>query len=428
MIKHLIILASLLLVLSSFAVQAQDQIIVPDDLEGLPENIALTISNGQYQHIGLYNWRTGDIEILTDSGSRDGHSAWSPDASQLIFQTDRDGQWELYLYDFTDQTERNVTNHPASDMYPNWTPDGRIVHFSDRSGEAALWLTDPTDGNTEGLTHNDDCRPDYHPNFAPDGTAVAYRADCSGNGDIWHFDLETGERVNLTASSGATDRYPAWSPDGSQLLFVSSRDGNEEVYVMKADGSDVRNLTSNPARDGQGSWSPDGHFIIFTSDRNGSTELWIMDADGSRPTRLLASNDEFIGYDWPWWQPEEQGMGNADVEYVRAEQSSDGAWRFSVTVRHPDTGWEDYADGWDVVLPDGTVIKPDPDSPFTRLLLHPHETEQPFTRSQNGIIIPDGVTTVVVRAHDLVDGWGGQTVTVDLTQTQGENYEVQAYR
>ena len=114
---------------------------------------------------------------------------------------------------------------------------------------------------------------------------------------------------------------------------------------------------------------------------------------------------------------------NADVTFVRAVQNGD-AWTFHVTVAHPDTGWEDYADGWDVVLPDGTVIKPDADSPFTRLLLHPHENEQPFTRSQSGIVIPEGTTQVTVRAHDLVDGFGGQEVVVDLMQPSGDLYEI----
>ena len=106
--------------------------------------------------------------------------------------------------------------------------------------------------------------------------------------------------------------------------------------------------------------------------------------------------------------------GNADVEYVTAEQQQDGTWTFTVTVRHPDTGWEDFADGWDVVLPDGTVVKRSPDDPFTRPLTHPHVDEQPFTRSQSGLEIPAGTDTVTVRAHDLVDGYGGQTINVDL--------------
>jgi hypothetical protein len=116
---------------------------------------------------------------------------------------------------------------------------------------------------------------------------------------------------------------------------------------------------------------------------------------------------------------------DADVLYVRALQSTDGSWTFHVTVFHPDTGWEDYADGWDVVLPDGTVVNPDADTPFTRLLLHPHEQEQPFTRSQSNIVIPDDVSAVRVRAHDLLDGYGGRETIVDLTVDSGSDFSVE---
>jgi hypothetical protein len=119
-----------------------------------------------------------------------------------------------------------------------------------------------------------------------------------------------------------------------------------------------------------------------------------------------------------------KSRANADILFVEARQESEDTWHFSVTVEHPDTGWEDYADGWDVVLPDGSVIKPDPDSPFTRLLLHPHETEQPFTRSQGGIEIAPEITFVTVRAHDLVDGFGGREVIVDFMSGGGTDYEV----
>ncbi len=115
---------------------------------------------------------------------------------------------------------------------------------------------------------------------------------------------------------------------------------------------------------------------------------------------------------------------NADVEFVRAVQAADGSWTFHVTVRHPDTGWEDYADGWDVVTPDGIVLKQNAADLFTRLLLHPHDNEQPFTRSQSEIIIPETLTQVTVRAHDLVDGYGGREVVVDLTVAEGPNIEV----
>ncbi len=122
--------------------------------------------------------------------------------------------------------------------------------------------------------------------------------------------------------------------------------------------------------------------------------------------------------------PETSAAANADVLFVSATETAVGLWTFSVEVAHPDSGWEDYADGWDVVLPDGTIAKANPADPFTRLLLHPHENEQPFTRSQSNIPIPTEVTTVTVRAHDLVDGFGGQEVMVDLTAVSGDNFAV----
>lgn len=121
----------------------------------------------------------------------------------------------------------------------------------------------------------------------------------------------------------------------------------------------------------------------------------------------------------------DQPKANADVVFVRMVQEAAGSWTFHVTVSHPDTGWEDYADGWDVVLPGGTVLKSHPEDVFTRLLLHPHTDEQPFTRSQSGLQIPEGVTQVQVRAHDLVDGYGGQEITIDLSQETGPGYEIE---
>lgn len=120
-----------------------------------------------------------------------------------------------------------------------------------------------------------------------------------------------------------------------------------------------------------------------------------------------------------------QSSGNADVIFVRAVQSGDGTWTFHVTVEHPDTGWDDYADGWDILTPDGRILKSDLSSPFTRLLTHPHVDEQPFTRSQNHISIPEGITQLRVRAHDLVDGFGGQEILVNLEQSSGPGFQVE---
>ena len=98
--------------------------------------------------------------------------------------------------------------------------------------------------------------------------------------------------------------------------------------------------------------------------------------------------------------------GEADVVGVKVSKSGENSYRFDVTVAHGDEGWDHYADAWDVVGPDGAVLG-------TRILHHPHETEQPFTRSTT-VTIPDGVTKVTLRAKDNVHDYGGVEMTVTL--------------
>jgi len=99
--------------------------------------------------------------------------------------------------------------------------------------------------------------------------------------------------------------------------------------------------------------------------------------------------------------------GEADVVGVKARAGGGGTYSFDISVRHGDTGWKHYADKWDVLAPDGTVLG-------TRVLFHPHESEQPFTRSLSGVRVPAGLKQVTVRAHDLVHEYGGKTMTVEL--------------
>ena len=110
--------------------------------------------------------------------------------------------------------------------------------------------------------------------------------------------------------------------------------------------------------------------------------------------------------------------GEADVVKVKAQSNTKGLWRFSVTVRHDDAGWNHYANNWEVLSPDGEVIA-------TRVLAHPHIYEQPFTRSLTGIKIPDDLTSVLVRARDSVHGYGGLMISFDLKS--GEMKIVQAH-
>ena len=97
--------------------------------------------------------------------------------------------------------------------------------------------------------------------------------------------------------------------------------------------------------------------------------------------------------------------GEADVLDVNIQRTGRETYKIDVTVRHADEGWKHYADKWDVIAGDGTILG-------TRTLYHPHVDEQPFTRSLSGVKIPGSVKEVTVRAHDSKHEYGGETITV----------------
>jgi hypothetical protein len=99
--------------------------------------------------------------------------------------------------------------------------------------------------------------------------------------------------------------------------------------------------------------------------------------------------------------------GEADVVSVAVKALGDSAYRFEVTVQHADEGWKHYADKWEVLAPDGTVLA-------TRILHHPHVNEQPFSRSLYGVKIPGEINKVTIQVHDSVHQYGGKVATVDL--------------
>ena len=110
----------------------------------------------------------------------------------------------------------------------------------------------------------------------------------------------------------------------------------------------------------------------------------------------------------------------AEVVYVAAMQIEDGTWCFKTTVKHNDLGWEHFADAWEVTDLEGTQLS-------YREITHPHVNEQPFTRRLCEIKIPAEITKVIVRARNNTNGFGGQSIEVDLTKNESGNYSVKRW-
>ncbi len=135
---------------------------------------------------------------------------------------------------------------------------------------------------------------DGSPAWSPDGRRIAFYSERDGNPDIYVMSAD-GSGVRRLTSTKADEGYPSWSPDGKTITFDSDRDGNFEIYAMDADGSNPRRLTNHPARDVSASWSPDGSSIVFMSDRDGGFDAYRMRAvAGSEAVRVTRTGSTWF--------------------------------------------------------------------------------------------------------------------------------------
>ena len=188
----------------------------------------------------------------------------------------------------------------------------------------------------------------YAPSWSLDGSRLAFVSDRDGNNEIYVMDANGQNQTRLT-DNDYWDGSPSWFPDGSRLAFMSNRDGNGEIYVMDSDGQNQTRLTDNDGWDDSPSWFPDGSRLAFVSYRDGNSEIYVMDSDGQNQTRLT-DNDGWDGS--PSWFPDGSRLafvsdrdGNGEI-YV---MDSDGQNQTRLTDN----------DGWDLVpswSPDGSRL------------------------------------------------------------------------
>jgi Tol biopolymer transport system component len=114
---------------------------------------------------------------------------------------------------------------------------------------------------------------DGSPAWSPDGTRIAFYSERDGNAEIYVMNADGTDARRLT-NSPADEGYPGWSPDGRSITFDSDRDGDFEIYAMNADGTNVQALTEHPARDVSATWAPDGSHVVFMSDRDGGFDVY----------------------------------------------------------------------------------------------------------------------------------------------------------
>ena len=242
----------------------------------------------------------------------------------VAFQSNRDGNLEIYVMSYDGSHLTRVTLNPATDMRPGPSPDGTKISFASTRDDADP-VTCGKPGKPSCVTHiygmnvdgtgvtrlTDGAFQDIDPFWSSGGTRIAFvsnrsdpdpktcgqagKPDCALNIFLMNPD-GTGITPLTTNPPNKPNAYnidPSWAPDDSQIAFTSNRDGNDEIYAVNFDGTGLVRLTNNPAKDGHAAFSPDGTRLVFESNRDGKSQLYIMFSDGSEVVRLtnVAADD-----------------------------------------------------------------------------------------------------------------------------------------
>ncbi|MFZ2095346.1 MAG: DUF5050 domain-containing protein [Anaerolineales bacterium] len=273
----------------------------------------------------------------------------------IVFYSERDGDAEIYLMNPNGSDQHQLTDNNADDFSPAWSPDGAwIVFESDRDDPHPracfpncnynLYLMNADGSDQRQLTGWPGA--EWHADWSPDGNSLIFSAGDIGfeKAGIYQLDIAGGEPKLLLVDDFNNDAAD-WSPDGSQIAFSSNREGSLDIYVMNADGGEIHKVVDTGMNDYFPDWSPDGlQIAFFAADWPAiKQDIFTVNADGSNLLNL--TNTPNVVDEDPKWSPDGSKIifqTDRDWNFEIYMMNSDGSQPQNLTQ---DVG-RDYVPDW----------------------------------------------------------------------------------
>jgi hypothetical protein len=234
-----------------------------------------------------------------------------------VLQLFTDNSWEIYMFYHYDYgaSKIRLTSHPASDILPNLNRGAtQIVFASNRDGNYEIYQMDTNGNSVVRLTSNNTI--DSQPSWSFDNSQIAFVSDRDGNAEIYKMNADGAEQIRLT-NDPATDISPAWSPDGTKIGFLRVSGYSASVWIMNSDGSNPHAISAYFPYAQHLRWSPDGVWLTLDCDLTGDgwNEIAIIKPDGTDLQQIDSGNnllDKWVS----GWTPNSQELLGNHVTYI----------------------------------------------------------------------------------------------------------------
>ena len=251
------------------------------DIDYSTKKIVFTSNTNGNDDIFSMNIDGSELTQLTDYPGKDNYPAVSPDGEKIAYTSDINGTWQIMIMNWDGTEKKQITHNPWRSGYPTWSFDGRFIYFeASPEGDYEIYRINSDGSNMKRLTFNPNI-DDWHPYGHPFQHKVIYESGASGNEKLYVMNYD-GKNIERISDINMRQRVPAISVDGKIIVFSD----NSSVYTMDGNGENINKISGNLINCRHPDISPDNNFIIFEVGDKGQEEIYIVNLDGSNLVRL----------------------------------------------------------------------------------------------------------------------------------------------